>query len=155
MKTYIAEETAVINVPAEQAYRIIADYVNWHHKIIPSDNFEALEVKKGGVGAGTEFYVRFKVLGVQAEYNMVVTEPEPGRILREVDAEQGVVTDFIVEPDNEQRCHVTIHTAMPVKPGVAGWIESKINPIVMRRLWREELANLDRVAQTSMQPLAS
>ena len=152
MKTYLAEETAVINAPAAHVYSIISDYHDGHQSILPPKYFDEMIVTKGGIGAGTEIIVRMTVMGVKAEYNMVVTEPEPGRILKEADAKAGTATTFTVEPINDSQSRVTVSTQVAVKPGFQGWLEKLMNPPIMRRIWREELGNLEKVAQAHLQP---
>lgn len=153
MKTYTVTKTATINAPAAHVYNIIADYNEGHQAILPRDYFDEMIVTKGGHGAGTEIDVYMSVMGVKAEYHMVVSEPEPGRVIAEEDAAQNTRTTFTVEPiEATDSCTVTISTTSPVKAGLQGWIEKMINPRIMRRIYQEELANLNRVAQAKLQP---
>lgn len=153
MKYYFVEETAVINASASHVYNIIADYQEGHQAILPRDYFDEMIVTKGGQGTGTEITVHMSVMGVKVTYQMLVTEPEPGHIIAEEDAEAGVRTTFTVDPlEDGTQCRVTIHTKVRVKSGLAGFIEKLMNPPVMRRIYREELANLEKVAQSTLQP---
>ena len=156
MKTYVAEETAVINAPPAIVYGIISDYHDGHQAILPRKYFDEMIVTQGGTGTGTEITVRMTVMGVSAEYQMVVSEPNPGRVLVEADIDADVVTTFTVEPaQNGTHSRVTISTQMPIKPGLQGWIEKHMNPPIMRRIYREELSNLASVAQARLQPARS
>ena len=140
-------ESTVINAPPDLVYGIIADYRSGHPSILPDKYFTRMDVLEGGYGAGTVIDVRMKVMGVSARYKMLVSEPEPGRILQEEDRKAGVLTTFTVEVEQggRQSC-VTIETTMPVSDGLKGWIEQKMNPPIMRKIYREELALLAGVA---------
>ena len=155
MKTYFVQETAVINAPPAHVYSIVADYHEGHQAILPREYFDEMIVTKGGQGAGTELIVRMSVLGTKVEYNMVVTEPEPGRVIQEEDASAGTATTFTIEPTSSgEQSQVTIQTAFTQKPGLQGWLEKLINPSVTRRVYRAELANLNRVASSTAQPIS-
>lgn len=79
---------------------------------------------------------------------MTVSEPEPGRVLVEADEVAGVVTTFTVDPvPNEPRSRVTIQTVARSSAGIAGVIERWLNPIVMRRIFRQELGLLAESAR--------
>lgn len=84
------------------------------------------------------------VMGAKREYRMAVTEPQPGRLLMETDADSGVVPTFKVEPvNNGQQSRVTITTDSKPRSGFAGLMERLINPSVARRIYRKELAQLN------------
>lgn len=154
MGTYQVEASAVVDAPPTHVYGIIADYHQGHQSILPRHYFDEMVVKEGGYGAGTAVYVKMSVFGSVAEYNMVVSEPEPGRVLREEDANAGVVTTFTVEPINQAtQSRVTIATTGRVRNGIAGLVERWITTAVSRRIYREELAQLNQVA-TSAPPVS-
>ena len=52
---------------------------------------------RGGVGAGTEIRFQLKAGGRTLQYHGHVTEPEPGRVLRETDTESDLVSTFTVD----------------------------------------------------------
>ena len=141
------EVTEVINARPEKIYGILADYHTGHPSILPKPYFTYLTVEKGGVGTGTELRVGMAVFGVKKDYKLVVTEPQPGRVLKEEDSEQGVVTHFTVEPiGNGEQSRVTIATDSRSAAGFQGFMERLINPPVSRRIYRQELKNLARAA---------
>ena len=74
---------------------------------------------------------------------MLVSEPEPGRVLVETDLDSGLVTKFIVESRGENQSEVTFDTTMRRSRGIQGWIEWLIVPGYLRRVYRVELQQLD------------
>lgn len=150
MGTYHTSESLIINAPAAHVYAILADYHVGHPAIVPKQYFKKVEVLEGGQGAGTKILVQMSVFGVEAEFNMVVTEPDPGRVLVETDAAAGVTTTFTVESIGDgSQSQTTISSATEAPPGIRGWIEQRINPIISRRIYREELALLADYATNS------
>jgi hypothetical protein len=80
---------------------------------------------------------------------MTITEPDPGRVLVEEDTAEGVKTTFTVEPqDGGRRSLVTIATVWQPKPGIAGWMQGWITPMVARGLFEKELEQLAAYAQS-------
>src|SRR5512143_2860704 len=105
------EASKVIEARPEKVYAILADYRVSHPAILPKPYFTALVVEQGGQGAGTVARAQMKVMGTQMTYHLIVSEPQPGRLLKEVDAAAGVSTTFTVDPlDGGQRSRVTIAT---------------------------------------------
>jgi uncharacterized protein YndB with AHSA1/START domain len=151
MGTYQVEASTIIAAPPERVYRIIADYRRGHPAILPPRYFTEMEVIEGGYGAGTVITVRMNVFGTEVTYQMTVSEPEPGRILQEEDASAGVATTFTVDPvDDGGRSRVTISTTAVTAPGLRGWLEKLLNPVITRRIYREELERLAAVGQRSV-----
>jgi uncharacterized protein YndB with AHSA1/START domain len=145
MGTINVSAEGLVNAPTEAVYRYIADMREHHPRFLPSA-FSDFRVESGGVGAGT--VTRFKVSagGRTREYRMEVGEPEPGRVLTESDTASSLVTTFIVEPDG-QRSRVQISTTWEGAGGIGGLFERTFAPRVMKRIYAEELASLDRYAQ--------
>ena len=76
---------------------------------------------------------------------------EPGRVLVEADNEAGVATTFTFEPlNNDTQTRVTIATVGKTSSGIKGWLEKKVNPMIMGKIYRQELENLAQVAQQQM-----
>lgn len=145
MATYDVSVSRVIEAPPEVVYQIISD-MEEHRKILPKE-FESLIVEKGGKGAGTVALVQMKVMGVRTCLRLTVLEPEPGRVMKEVDKAAGVETTWTLTPrDGGRKCDLLLHTRFPGKPGLAGLIERLINPPVTRSLYRRELAILNAYA---------
>jgi hypothetical protein len=131
----------VIAARPEVIYAIFADYVQGHPSILPKPYFKSLVVERGGYGAGTVIRVEMVVWGSQQSMRLLVSEPQPGRVLQEEDPELGLVTTFTHTPLGDgSRTEVTIATTWRWKPGLAGLIERWITPLAARRIYREELA---------------
>jgi len=138
-----ARETAAITAPASEIYAVLADYAGAHQRILPRPYFTDMIIEEGGQGAGTVFSTSVKVLGVTSRFRMAVTEPAPGRTLRETDLASGLVTTFEVNPSADGRqAQVTISSEWAGKPGIGGWIDRLSTPRIMRSLYRKELRNL-------------
>jgi hypothetical protein len=146
MASYRVVSSARVAAPAEVAYRLIADYRDGHPRIVPPKYFSNLVVEEGGYGAGTRFTIDMTVLGKTQRMRAVVEEPQPGRVLVERDVDRGLVTTFEVVPAGGGSCDVTFTTDMPRKPGIAGAIEQFLTKWILPKIYREELAQLERVA---------
>jgi hypothetical protein len=90
-------------------------------------------------------------MGSKQSYRLVVTEPEPGRVLAEADATAGTATRFVLEPVDGQQTKVTIITDARAATGVRGFMERLVNPPLMRRIYAEELQLLDEVVRRGRQ----
>lgn len=150
MSTVIASRAAVINAPPERVYAIIADYENGHPSIVPEKYIGSITVEEGGVGDGTVIRFTLTTPGQTREVRARVTEPEPGRVIAETDVITGAVTRFIVDPlDAGQRCRVEIRTEWEAH-GVSGWLQRLLAPPLLRKMYAEELANLERIAVSAI-----
>ena len=148
MGTVHTELSAVIDAPPTEVYGIFADYRKSHPKILPKPYFGDLKVEKGGKGAGTVFHTTITVMGMTTNYHMVVTEPEPGRVLTETDTKLGTTTSFIVDPlESGKKSRVTITTGWTPKSGIMGWIEKLSVPGVMRKIYGAELKLVQEYVQ--------
>jgi len=142
------EASRVIEAPPQDVYAILADYHRHHPAILPKPYFAALTIEEGGQGAGTVIRVRMKVFGVQSVYRMTVTEPEPGRVLQEADPDAGILTTFTVDAlAGGQESQLTIATAVRASRGVSGFFERLLNPPVMRRIFKKQLAQIAAYAR--------
>jgi hypothetical protein len=145
MSTIHAEVTEVIDAQPESIYAILADYRVSHPAILPKPYFTSVTVEQGGQGAGTIVRADMKVMGTKLAYHLIVSEPQPGRVLMETDAAAGVTTTFTVEPlSGGRQSRVTIATDAATSSGVKGWLERLLNPLVMRRIYQQELQQLAR-----------
>ena len=149
--TYSVSASARVRVPAERVYRIIADYREGHPHILPKQ-FTSLVVEEGGVGAGTIIRCEMRLMGQKQTFRAAVTEPEPGRVLRETIIEgDPLVTTFTVMPTaSGHECDVTIESVVPVKPGIRGMIERFFVPRMLTPMYREELERLNDYAISGM-----
>lgn len=143
-----AEYAAEIEAPQDVIYGIFADYRNSHPAILPKPYFSDLSVEQGGVGAGTVVSGAVRVYGTSYPFHLVVSEPEPGRVLVETDTETQQVTKFILEPLASGRTRVTIASDFPVSAGFAGFMERLVKPGVTRRIYKAELERVARYVAT-------
>jgi len=134
----------VIAAPAARVYDLIADYRDGHPRILPPEYFGAISVERGGRGAGTRIRFEMKAFGKVNVGLAEVTEPVPGRELRET-LDDGIVTTFRVDPLDEGTTRVTIETSYD-KPGLRGFLESILAPRFLRKVFVAELALLAREA---------
>jgi hypothetical protein len=150
MSQIYTEVSSVVPARPEVVYTVLADYRVGHPAILPKPYFTDLRVEQGGQGAGTVVHTRMVVLGVERVFKLTVSEPEPGRVLKEVDEQAGIVTTFTVtalEPGQQSR--VTIATMARASPGVRGLLEKIMNPPLTRQIYRQELKQLaDYVRQS-------
>jgi hypothetical protein len=144
---YQVVASARIGAPPARVYDIISDYRVGHPSILPGP-FRNLRVEEGGRGAGTVFSMDVHAFGRVETMRMKVSEPEPGRVLKEQDLDKPTYTLFTVErgaSDNESI--VTFDTRLVSRAGIAGWFERALSKRFLSRLYAEELGNLDRVCQ--------
>ncbi|MGH3193985.1 MAG: SRPBCC family protein [Streptosporangiaceae bacterium] len=134
-----------VDAPADTVYRYIADMRDHHPRFLPPA-FSDFRVESGGVGAGT--VTRFKVTagGRTREYQMKVTEPEPGRILTESDTGSSLVTTFTVSPRGDASL-VQISTSWQGAGGIGGVFERMFAPKVMSAIYADVLDRLDTYAR--------
>lgn len=135
----------LISAPPERVYAILADYQNAHPQILPRQ-FTQCEVVAGGVGEGTVFNARLRLLGKEMPFTMRVSEPAPYRLV-ETDVNTGLVTTFSVDPADHGATRLTIASVWDSQPGLAGWIERMGAPGMMRRIFRDEMAQIRRYIQ--------
>jgi len=134
-----------VAAPAQEVYRYIADYREHHPRFLPPA-FSNFEVEAGGVGEGTVVRFRLKAGMRDRVYRMRVTEPSPGSVLTESDLDSSLVTTFTVTPQGSGS-RVRIETHWQGAVGIGGFFERTFAPGVLRKLYVEELANLDRYAR--------
>jgi len=137
-------QSKTIPAPASVLYDLIADYRAGHPSILPREYFGALEVLSGGHGAGTKIRFAMKAFGRTNVETAEVSEPVPGKELRET-LPSGIVTTFVVEPRGPTEATVTIKTEYS-KTGLRGWVERILATRYLRRVYVAELAQLARVA---------
>lgn len=145
MATISVKAHGGVGAPAARVYQILADY-NQHHPHILPPAFTDLKVEEGGVGAGTVFTIRLKVAGRSRAARMYVAEPQPGRVLTESEPETSLLTTFTVVPDGDTS-RVQIATTWQSAKGIGGFFERLFAPRLLRRIYVQELENLDRYAR--------
>jgi len=131
--------------PPETVYRCLADFRQHHPNILPPA-FTDFQVESRGVGEGT--VVRFQLHAGRRvrSYRMLVTEPEPGRVLSESDTASTLVTTFTVSPAGSGS-KVRIDTRWQGAGGIGGFFERTFAPRVLRQIYADELERLDRYAR--------
>lgn len=138
-------EAGAVGAPAKRVYRYVADMRQHHqHFLLPS--FGQIRVEDGGYGAGTVYGVPITLAGRTRQLHMRVDEPQPGRVISESGLDSPLVTTWTITPKGAG-CRVQIATTWPSTGGLQGLIERLLAPGVMRRVYRDELARLDRYAR--------
>jgi hypothetical protein len=149
------QATAVLKARPEDVYATIADYRQGHPRILPPKNLYDLKVEQGGYGEGTIMRFKARILGTELAFHHRVSEPVPGRVLVEQDAEPGgpgVVTTFTVTPvEQGQYAQVEIASTMNASPGLRGVLERLLMPLGNGPVYRKELSLLESVAQQRTQ----
>lgn len=135
-----------IDAPATELYRYLADYRTHHPAILPP-NFSDFTVEEGGVGSGTVIHFTLKAGGRTMSFRQRVSEPDPGRVLSETTIGTRNTTTFTVAPEGEGS-RVTILTEYEGQRGLQGLIERFLAPLMLRRMYSDELKRLDDYAQT-------
>jgi hypothetical protein len=145
------ETSAPIRARPEVVWVILTDYRNGHPNILPPRAFSDFRVEEGGQGAGTVMTFRFHVAGATRAVRHVVSVTNPGRTLVEGEPDGASVTTFTLTPlDDGQRTQVHISTVQRSQDGLRGGIERLLAPLLaptMRRIYLDELARLDALAQ--------
>ncbi len=134
-----------IDAPATAVYGFISDMRDHHPRFLPPA-FSDFRVESGGVGAGT--ITRFTVTagGRSRQYRMVISEPDPGRVIVESDATSSLVTTWTVTPQ-DGTARVRISTSWEGAGGVGGIFERVFAPRVMRGIYADELERLNAYAR--------
>jgi hypothetical protein len=142
--------SATIHASAPRVYEIIADYRRHHPRIVPPQYFRKIVVEEGGVGAGTRTRIEMRVLGTTKELVHVIREPEPGRVLEEVDTKGLSTTTFTVDPaDDGASSRVLIETRFVVRDGLLGHVERLVMTSLLGRIFKKELVRLEAYASSS------
>ncbi len=100
------------------------------------------------MGAGTVHSFRMTAGGRTRAFRMRVAEPEPGRVLTESDERSSTVTTWVVTPEGPG-CRVRVESRWQGAGGIGGLFERLLAPRVLRRLYADELARLDRYARAA------
>ncbi len=143
MSTIHVEAERTIDAPPDQVYAFLADYRASHPTILPKQYFLDYHVEEGGIGAGTVIRFRMKAGGRERPNHMRVSEPEPGRVLREEDTGSSLATTFTVTPTGDGRSSsLRIVTEWQSGKGIGGFMERTFAPRVLRRIYGQELDQL-------------
>ncbi len=142
-RTQISAER-LVDAPAGVVYHCLADYREHHRPggFLPPA-FSDFRIERGGVGAGTVISFIVTLAGRSREMTLEVSEPRPGRVLVETGPREQ--TTFTVEPEGE-RAWVRFDTILEAG-GVEGLVNRLFAPRLMKALYADELARLERHAQ--------
>lgn len=133
----------IVDAPIEAVYQFLQDYQVTHPSILPSESFIGYRVEEGGTGAGTVTSFRMRAGGRERPYRLRVSEPEPGRVLREQDMDSSLVTRFILTAmDGNTRTNVSIITQWQGGSGIGGFFERTFAPRATRGVYNRELDRL-------------
>lgn len=151
MIRFCVEHSSIIDAPAKAVYQVLADYNHGHAQIMPPQFFEGMTVVKGtGVGEGTRIEARFRVYGQKETLLMDVSEPEPGRVLQEIDSKAVNITRFIVDPlggQDQDKCRVTLQTKVMKSQGMLAGLDMWLKRMVLTNLFVQELKLLNQYMQ--------
>ena len=127
-------------------YRYLADFRTHHPRFLPPQ-FGPIEVECGGIGAGTVHRFTLSVAGRTTRYRVRVGEPEPGRVLIESDPSHRMLTTFTVDSELDGTSWVRIETRW-FADGVDGLVQRLAAPLLLRRIYLEELRRLNDYAKS-------
>jgi len=145
-----------IDAQPAAVYLVLADYRTHHPRIMPASLFSAIEVEKGGVGAGTVFHTSLRMLGRRQRLHMRVAEPDPGRVLTETNLDTGVVTEFSVGPGNGGVGSLArISSEWETAGGLRGLVDRLATPVLMGRIFASQLRLLRRYVRSMQAPEGS
>jgi hypothetical protein len=147
MSTQIAGASRIIEAPAEQVYHLIADYRDGHARILPKPYFLSLDVEEGGFGEGTIIRFQMRILGQTQTFRAHITEPDPGRVLRETDLLSGIETTFTILPFGDgTRSEARIGTELKDR----GRLEGFTARLMLQKIYQQELQLLARISEAAI-----
>jgi uncharacterized protein YndB with AHSA1/START domain len=136
------EATREIAGDPARVFACIADYREQRPAWLPP-NYSAWKIEKGGTGAGTEVRYHLKVGPRERDYQMRVTEPQPGAVLSEADATSSMVNTWTVTPRGTGSV-VSIVSQWNGASGVGGFFERLFAPRTLKQTYDQLLGRLDR-----------
>lgn len=144
MAPIVVSAERVVEAPGPTVYGYIADMREHHPNFLPPAIAD-FHVESGGVGAGTVTRFKLTAGGRTRDIRHTISEPEPGRVLAETDANSSAVTTFTVTPQGDSSL-VSIATTWTGASGVGGFFERLFAPRVMRGIYADELNRLNDYA---------
>jgi hypothetical protein len=127
---------------------VLRDYRNGHNHIVPKKYFTELTILEGGIGEGTLVRAGVTAYGKTIYTNLRMYEAEKDRKLVETDKSMDLVTDFTLTPQPGGKTHVVITTEWQAAKGFTGLIEKWLSPGLFRKIYREELQQLNQFMQS-------
>lgn len=132
----------VIGRPPADVYAALADYEQRHRALLPPA-YHDYAVERGGQGDGTVVRWTLYVGNHRRPYRMQVSEPQPGRLLVERDADSSMTTQWDVQPEGSgSRVRVT-SSWLQRATGFPAFFERTFAPRSLSRLHAEMLRRLD------------
>ncbi|MBV9599537.1 MAG: SRPBCC family protein [Chloroflexi bacterium] len=145
MRQFHFSAERLIQAPVEVVYHCLADYRE-HHRVdggfLPPA-FTRLDVLEGGVGAGTVIRFTAQVGGRSVTRTQQVSEPEPGRVLKESGGGEG--STFTLDRVGDAT-RLRIDTTLNA-PGVEGLLMRWFGARLMQPLYADEMSRLEKYAQ--------
>ena len=142
MGTVEAAAQRTVAAPPEQVYGLIADYRDGRPRLLP-ENFVDYRVEEGGQGAGTVVAYTLKAAKRERPYRLQVSEPEPGRLLRESDTTSSFVQEWRTEPAGAGAV-VSISCSWQGAGGIGGFFERTFAPKGVARIYEQLLDAVER-----------
>lgn len=136
MGKVVVEESLLVGAPPDTVYKVLADPA--HHKHILPEEFTSYGPEDDGVIAFT-----LKAGGVERKMRVRTEETEPNKLFREFELSSNIATEFHLEPHPDGTV-VTISMKYETKNTIAGWIETKTVPLLLRPIYKKELVKLGR-----------
>jgi hypothetical protein len=145
MRSLFTSAEAAIDASATVVLDILRDFDGHHREILPPA-FSNFVVEEGGLGAGTVTRFDFTLGGRTQQTRTRVEEPAPG-IIRERVIGRDMVSTFTVTAAGD-RALARIETTWQPVGRVSGLLERLFAPRMLRGIYRDELARLERYART-------
>jgi uncharacterized protein YndB with AHSA1/START domain len=136
-----ASAERAIPASASRVYAVIRD-IRGRPQWVPSD-YSNFAIQQGGEGEGTVYTYHLKTGTRERDYRMRVEEPEPGKVLEEIDQDSSLRTRWTVTSQGNKAL-VRIETAWQGAGGIGGFFERTFAPRVLSGMYQtmlERLAN--------------
>ena len=126
----------------ERVWALLRDYRVARPRLL-SAHFSDYRVQERGDGAGTVIAYRLRVGRHQREHVIAVTEPVPGRVLRERDRTSAWVSTWTLTPGGEGE-RTVVRLAVTLRdPQISGWLARARARRALRRLCGQLLEHID------------
>jgi hypothetical protein len=137
----------VVDARPEEVYDTLKDYKHKRPKIL-TPNFLGYQVKRGGVGNGTEVDYLLKAAGRERPYHMQVDETVKGKVLTERDTNSSLITRWTLLPvKGGKKTQVSLSSEWEGASGIRGFFERAFAPMGLRRIYGSMLSMLARSLQ--------
>jgi len=142
MSLVVVKAKRIIDVSPGLAFSFLVDFNTQHPKILPR-NFSNYRVEVGGIGTGTVIAYCFRAGKRVRDYRMSIEADEARHRIVERDQGSSLTTTWDLVPlDDGARTSVEIATTWDGAAGIGGFFERTFAPLVLRRVYRDELSLL-------------